>query len=43
MLGQLDVVKAAIAASPGVQRVKGPHSITLLRHEPTEVVEAHTR
>jgi len=32
MLGQLDVVKAAIAASPGVQRVKGPHSITLLRH-----------
>src|SRR5262245_60754432 len=32
MLGQLDVVKAAIAASPGVQRIKGPHSITLLRH-----------
>jgi hypothetical protein len=32
MLGQLDVVKAAIVASPGVQRVKGPHSITLLRH-----------
>jgi hypothetical protein len=32
MLGQLDVVKAAIAASAGVQRVKGPHSITLLRH-----------
>ena len=32
MLGQLDVVKATIAASPGVQRVKGPHSITLLRH-----------
>jgi hypothetical protein len=32
MLGQLDVVKAAIAASPGVQRVPGPHSITLLRH-----------
>lgn len=32
MLGQLDVVKAAIAASPGVQRVLGPHSITLLRH-----------
>ena len=32
MLGQLDVVKAAIAASPGVQRVQGPHSITLLRH-----------
>ncbi|HEY6826958.1 MAG TPA: hypothetical protein VI259_08870 [Gemmatimonadaceae bacterium] len=32
MLGQLDVVKAAIAASPGVQRVKGPHSLTLLWH-----------
>jgi hypothetical protein len=32
MLGQLDVVKAFIGASPGVQRIKGPHSITLLRH-----------
>jgi len=32
MLGQLDVVKAAIVASPGVQRVKGPHSFTLLWH-----------
>lgn len=32
MLGQLDAVKALIAASPGVQRTKGPHSITLLRH-----------
>jgi len=32
MLGQLDVVKATIAASPGVQRILGPHSITLLRH-----------
>ena len=32
MLGQLDVVKAFVAASPGVQRIKGPHSITLLRH-----------
>jgi hypothetical protein len=32
MLGHLDVVKAAIAASPGVQRVLGPHSITLFRH-----------
>ena len=32
MLGQLDVVKAAIAASPGLPRVLGPHSITLLRH-----------
>jgi hypothetical protein len=32
MLGQLDVVKAFIAASPGIQRTKGPHSITLLQH-----------
>jgi hypothetical protein len=32
MLGQLDVVKACITASPGVQTIKGPHSITLLRH-----------
>jgi len=32
MLGQLDDVKAAIAAAPGVQRTPGPHSITLLRH-----------
>lgn len=32
MLGQLDVVKAFISTSPGVQTIKGPHSITLLRH-----------
>jgi hypothetical protein len=32
MLGQLDVVKAAIAASPGIQRTRGPHGITLLAH-----------
>jgi hypothetical protein len=32
MLGQLDVVKALITAAPGIQRAKGPHSITLLRH-----------
>lgn len=32
MLGQLDTVKAYIAASPGIQKIKGPHSITLLRH-----------
>ena len=32
MLGQLDVVKAFLAASPGVQRVRGPHDITLMRH-----------
>jgi len=32
MLGQLDVVKAFIDASPGVQRIHGPHGITLLAH-----------
>src|SRR5205814_8647099 len=32
MLGQLDVVKAFIAAQPGVQRIRGPHSISLLAH-----------
>jgi hypothetical protein len=32
MLGQLDVVKAFVAASPGVQRIRGPHGITLLAH-----------
>lgn len=32
MLGQLDVVKAFVGASPGVQRTLGPHGITLLAH-----------
>jgi hypothetical protein len=32
MLGQIDVVKAFVAAAPGVQRTRGPHSISLLRH-----------
>ncbi len=32
MLGQLDVVKAAVAAQPGTQRIHGPHGITLLQH-----------
>lgn len=32
MLGQLDVVKAFVAASPGIQRTRGPHGITLLSH-----------
>lgn len=32
MLGQLDVVKGLIAAHPGVQRLAGPHSISLLAH-----------
>jgi hypothetical protein len=32
MLGQLDVVKAFVTAAPGIQQVRGPHSISLLRH-----------
>ncbi len=32
MLGQLDVVKAFVAAQPGVQKTWGPHGITLLSH-----------
>jgi hypothetical protein len=32
MLGQLDVVKAFIAAAPGIEATPGPHGITLLRH-----------
>jgi hypothetical protein len=32
MIGQLDAVKAMIAAAPGVQRIRGPHGISLLAH-----------
>jgi hypothetical protein len=32
MMGQLDVVKAFIAARPGIQRNYGPHGITLMAH-----------
>lgn len=32
MLGHLDVVKAFVAAQPGVERIRGPHSISLLAH-----------
>lgn len=32
MLGQLDVVKAFIAARPGIQRTPGPHGLTLMWH-----------
>lgn len=32
MLGQLEVVRALIAASPGVQKTRGPHGLTLLHH-----------
>src|SRR5262245_26523970 len=32
MLGQLDTVRAFVAASPGIQKTRGPHGITLLAH-----------
>ena len=32
MMGQLDAVKAFIAARPGLQRTLGPHGITLMSH-----------
>ncbi len=32
MLGQLEVVRALVATSPGVQRTRGPHGITLMVH-----------
>jgi hypothetical protein len=32
MLGQLDVVKAFMAATPGLQKIRGPHSLALMVH-----------
>jgi hypothetical protein len=32
MVGQLDVIKALVAAQPAIQRIHGPHSISLLAH-----------
>lgn len=32
MLGKLDAVKAMVAVQPGIQKTKGPHGITLLKH-----------
>jgi hypothetical protein len=32
MLGQLDVVKAFMAATPGLQKIRGPHSLPLMVH-----------
>jgi hypothetical protein len=32
MLGQLEVVKGLVAATPGIQRIRGPHGIPLLMH-----------
>ena len=32
MLGHLDVIKALVAVQPGIQRLRGPHSISVLAH-----------
>ena len=32
MMGQLEVVKAFVAARPGIQKIYGPHGITLMAH-----------
>jgi hypothetical protein len=32
MLGQVEVVRAFVAAQPGVQRIRGPHGISLFAH-----------
>jgi len=32
MLGQLEIVKGFVAEQPGVQAIRGPHSISLLAH-----------
>lgn len=32
MLGQVDVVRAYVTARPGIQRIRGPHGITLMKH-----------
>jgi len=32
MLGQLQVVEALLAATPGLQRMRGPHGLTLMVH-----------
>ena len=41
MLGQLDVVKAFVAAQPGCQRIAGPHSISLLAHARTDAMKQY--
>ena len=46
MLGHLETVKAFVAAHPGVQRIPGPHGISLLAHaknggKPAEAVLAY--
>ena len=42
MLGQLEVVKAFVSAEPGAQRIRGPHSISLLAHAHAGGEAAHS-
>jgi len=42
MLGQLDTVRAFLAAQPGAQRIPGPHSISLLAHAKAGGKQAET-
>lgn len=43
MLGNVDAVRATIVAMPGIERVRGPHGLTLMHHakagESTAVIE----
>lgn len=32
MMGQVEVVRAIVSANPGIERIHGPHDITLLQH-----------
>lgn len=32
MLGQLDALRAIVSANPGIQRLNGPHGLSLLKH-----------
>ena len=32
MLGELEAVRAVVVANPGIQRIRGPHGLTLLHH-----------
>ena len=32
MLGQVDVIRALCVANPGIQKIHGPHGITLMQH-----------
>jgi hypothetical protein len=40
MLGHLDAVKAHLASQPGVERIRGPHGITLLAHAKAGAAQA---